>query len=53
MKMTEKSKQLSDIESKLKEAEDKLKKTEGLLNTRKEKISKLEKEVWIFFSFVL
>lgn len=43
--MVEKSKQLSELEQKLNESEEKLKKSEGLLNTRKDKISKLEKEV--------
>ncbi|XP_046966451.1 centromere-associated protein E [Vanessa cardui] len=41
----DKTKKLNDLEKKLKEAEDKCKRTEKLLATRKERVSKLEKEL--------
>lgn len=47
LQITEKTNKISNLESRAKELEEKEKKNEKLLSTRKEKISKLEKEVCI------
>lgn len=47
LQITEKTNKISNLESRAKELEEKEKKNEKLLNTRKEKITKLEKEVCI------
>lgn len=43
----DKTKKIGELEKKLKDAEDKLKRTEKVLSTKKDRVTKLEKEVSI------
>ena len=43
--MEEKNKKMTELEKKVKETEEKLKKSEKLVTLKKDKVSKLEKEV--------
>lgn len=50
--MGDKAKKIGELEKKLKDMEDKLKRTEKVLSTKKDRVTKLEKEVSHPFTFL-